>query len=110
MAVVKEAEFKKCGECGSRKRIGEEVRGCDVCKTEFGKDGVLLQIDIFRSVKSGADHIDCCSWRCVFEALPTVDCDHFVSLPYLHYDDAPEGARASDFFAALIGLSRLLTP
>lgn len=103
MAVVKEAVFETCDHCKSRKRVAEEVRGCDVCKSVFGKDGASLNFSVFKHDQSYADQVDCCSWKCVFQALQTVESDYFVSLPYLHYDanDTPEGARAEDFFAAL---------
>lgn len=106
MGIVKESEWKECGHCGSRKRVADEVRGCDVCKRVFDDDGPMLSADIFNKGDAGGSRVSCidaCSWTCALKALAKVECDYFVSLPYLHYDDdeTPEGARAQDFFEAI---------
>jgi hypothetical protein len=102
MGIIKEAEFATCGECGSRRRVADEVRGCDVCKKVFADEEPYLSADIFRKDTNGAERLDCCSWICAFNGLRSIETDYFVSLPYLHYDeDTPVGQRAIDFFEAL---------
>jgi hypothetical protein len=104
MGIVKEAEFETCDHCGSRKRLSDEVRGCDECGRVFPEDGAALNFTVFRNGEQRADQVDCCSWKCVFAALQKVRSDYFVSLPYFHYDaETPEGARAEDFFAFIRG-------
>lgn len=112
MAIVKEAEFKTCNECGQGHRISEEVRGCDVCNRVFPEEGVTLSCDVFYKGGDGdgVDRIDICSWTCALKALRAIERDCFVSLPPLYYDypnnpDTPEGARAEDFFAAIKAFS-----
>lgn len=102
MGILRQAEFDKCGECGTRKRISEEQRGCDVCKKVFGEDESYLSADIFRRDSEGSERIDCCSWSCALKGIASIKTDYFVSLPYLHFDeDTAKGQRASDFFAAI---------
>lgn len=102
MAILREAQWRECGECGLRKRIAEERRGCDVCKKIFADDEPYLSADIFSHDSNGADRLDACSWACALRGLAAIETDYFVSLPYLHYDsDTPMGQRAADFFAAI---------
>lgn len=109
--IVKEAVFETCNCCGWRKRVGDDVRGCDVCRKEFSeKEGPPLNFTVFRSQEKSED-IDCCSWLCALTALRNVESDYFVSLPYLYFDsDVPEGARAQDFFTAIEQLSQSVNP
>ena len=102
---LKDAEWKECPACDSRKRVADEVHGCDVCHKVFVEDESYLSVDIFRHETRSADKMDFCSWACALKGLATIETDYFVSLPYLHYDDMPEGQRASDFFAAIEALS-----
>lgn len=102
MGIIKETVFETCGACQQRRRVADEVRGCDVCKKVFGDNDPYLPLGVFNKDDRGSAQLDCCSWDCVFKVLPTIESDYFVSLPYLHYDyDTAKGQRASDFFAAL---------
>lgn len=93
MAIVKEARFETCDHCGSRKRLSDEVRGCDECGRVFGEDGAALNFTIFRKDDGRSKDVDCCSWKCVFPALLKAQSDYFISLPYLHLRGRNTGGR-----------------
>lgn len=74
---IKEAVYKKCGECGTRKEcVSQEVWGCD--------------------------HHQVCSWTCFAKLIKKIKTDHFISLPFLTFD-APniKGIMAKDFLKIL---------
>lgn len=100
MAILKEAVWETCSHCDSRKRISDAQRGCDTCKKIFADDEAFLQFTVF-SHDDDAYEVDSCSWNCALTALGKVETDYFVTMPMLHYDDMPEGARAQDFFTAI---------
>ena len=102
MSILKETEWQTCDECGLRKRVADEQRGCDVCKRVFDDQEPYLSSDIFRRGTNGADRLDFCSWTCALKGLAAVETDYFVSLPYLHYDkETPVKQRAEGFFRAV---------
>lgn len=90
---IKEAIYKK-EKREVRVLVSEAVYGCDECQKEITEDGNnihKLSISVFHTNKETPDSHDFCSWKCVFKFIPKIECDHFVSLPYLHYDeDTPE--------------------
>ena len=101
--IIKEREWNTCSCCGSRKLKSEEVYGCDECRKEIDlnqPDRAHLEAAVFHH-GSESKHLHFCSWRCVIKGLRKVKTDHFISLPFLLYDEAGKGLRARDFFALL---------
>lgn len=101
--LIKPAKFKKVKKMVSE-RISDDVYGCDECKKviDFNKKDVeYLEITVFNNdLDRDASRHQLCSWECVFNYLPKVESDYFVSLPYLNYDK--EGETSADaFFKAL---------
>ena len=73
---------------------------CDECGKSVGD--LHLRFSVFQKEgESDAQMVKCCSWRCLLRKLAAVRSDYFVVLPYLHFDDVPEGQRASDFWDAV---------
>lgn len=106
MAILREEQWRKCSECGTRKALVHDASyGCDGCGKPI--DALLEQSNIRRreylelSVHNweSSSRLQFCSWKCVIRGLRKVESDYFVVLPYLHYDDAAKGQRVSDFLA-----------
>ncbi len=97
--ILKEAEYERCGECRAGRLVTDAVLGCDNCEDAMdGVEQTPLEITIFNHVETGVEHdkslIFCC-WASVFKFLPTIENNHFVSLPTLNYDkDSTLGCRA----------------
>lgn len=90
-----EPVYSKCEACGCRgEMISNAETVCDNCSART--DDKYLNLIAFQHKSDEAREYDFCSWRCVFAKLPSISCDSFVSLPYLHYDegDGPTSARA----------------
>lgn len=103
MTVVKEAEYKSCGECGSKSLVSDEIHGCDTCKTEIDfndKDVEYLRLIVFQQ-EDNSEYFHFCSWKCVFEFLPRIKSNYFVDLPYLSYDSKDDKLSAKAFFEAV---------
>jgi hypothetical protein len=107
MKVIRKAVWHACSECGSRKQVQAEAFGCEACGkpidmalTPHGSHGYLEVTRFHLDCGRDADRLRFCSWACVFAVLPTIACDHFISLPFLLYDETQPGLRARDFFAA----------
>src|ERR1051325_4753170 len=100
---IQEREYEKCGTCGHNVRlVKEEEYGCNNCGkllyNERTHEAQYLDVTIHRHGNSSGERMEFCSWHCVVERLRMVECDYFISLPFLHFDDVPEGQRAQDFF------------
>lgn len=111
--IVKKAKYKKVRKLVTE-RISDDVYGCDHCKKEFKKEKDKKEINhlevtvFFNNSKlkkqnegSDTDRYQFCSWNCVGKFLPTIKCDYFISLPFLHFDKQTEGTMAKDFFKLL---------
>ena len=73
---------------------------CDECGKSVSD--LHLRFSVFQKEREpGAQTVNCCSWRCAFRQIAAVKSDYFADLPYLHFDDVPEGQRASDFWDAV---------
>ena len=73
---------------------------CDECGKVVGD--IHLRFSVFqKESKPGTHVVNCCSWRCAFRQIAAVKSNYFASLPYLYFDDVPEGQRASDFWDAV---------
>jgi hypothetical protein len=106
--IIRKAKYRKVKKLVTE-RVSEDVYGCDQCKKEFKDDENRLEITVFfsnaklKKQREGGD-TDCyqfCSWNCVGKFLPTIKCDYFISLPFLHFDKQTEGTMAKDFFKLL---------
>lgn len=101
--IIKEAEHHVCPTCDTRRRTAGEEYGCDECKKPINvgaPEREYLSATVFSMLDKSRD-LQFCSWRCALAGLSKVQCEHFISLPYLTYDTAQPGVRASDFFEAL---------
>ena len=73
---------------------------CDECGKSVGD--LHLRFSVFQKEgESDAQMVKCCSWRCAFRQIAAVKSNYFADLPYLHFDDVPEGQRVSDFWDAV---------
>ena len=106
--IVKKAKYKKVRKLVTE-RVSDDVYGCDHCKKEFKKGENNLEITVFftnsklkkQNEGGDTDRYQFCSWDCVCTFLPTIKCDYFISLPFLHFDKQSKGTTAQDFFKLL---------
>jgi len=101
--LIKEAKYKTC-KCGSRKIMSEATYGCDWCKQliDFNKDDrEYLEIKVFTQ-DHACKHLHLCSWRCVYDILPTIKSDYFIDVPFLTFDNNGK-LSAQEFFKVFYG-------
>src|SRR5688572_12698582 len=97
--IIKPAKFKKCRGCGSRKRLSDDVFGCDGCKKPIPDGAEYLEATVFNDGAAGnAGRITFCSWKCAMSAIRKVKSNYFVTLPYLHYDKPADSATSAAAF------------
>jgi hypothetical protein len=98
---IQPAVIETCACCGARKRISDEVYGCDECRAPMDMN-TRQSLDVTVHRHGGeAEHLRFCSWACCMAGLRKVRTDYFVSLPLLLYDDKTPGLRVEDFVAEL---------
>jgi len=99
---IKEAIYDGgCSKCGAGKTIvKDEVYGCDNCSktisSPYENQRNYLEIIVFYRDSRNPDHLQFCSWNCVFKFLGKIQktkfkCDYFVSLPLLKFDEYKPG-------------------
>ena len=70
--------------------VSDEVSGCDHCREEirdYPNEPSRLELTVFwHADRTESKHLHYCSWKCVLAALPKLQTDYFISLPYLYYD------------------------
>lgn len=101
--IIRQQEWKKCGECGRGELVKDRAYGCDNCQKEvdFQKNQSYLSATVFYH-DSEAEHLHLCSWSCALEKLRTVKTDYFIDLPMLMFDDdKADGCTAADFWKAI---------
>lgn len=82
--LVKKAVYEKVM-VEKNQLVSPNVYGCDCCEKEICQDDNKLKLTVFKHNDEGED-LEFCSWKCVFKYIPTINCDYFVSLPFLHFD------------------------
>ena len=106
MASIDKREYADCGECGRRKLVegtgGYNWYVCDGCGQEMNPNEPHnephLEASVHQESGDGAGYLHYCSWVCLAKHLPTVECEWFISLPYLKYDERkPENQSAAAF-------------
>lgn len=97
--IVKDAEFKVCECCGTRQRTAGPVLGCDYCQTPILLERGLTITVFFKEGEAVDYHF--CSWDCLLLKLPEIETDHFISLPYLSYDEDIPGQAVGGFWKAI---------
>lgn len=100
--IIKEAQYKTCGECPKRERVAEAEYGCDQCgrSLQYGAEHSVLEATVFQ-LDEQSYLLHFCSWLCALKKLPEVQTDYFISLPFLFYDQQDTGKGAEAFFAAI---------
>lgn len=102
--IIKEAEYKVCGECGRKSLINQAVHGCDYCAKEIEDTWLELTLFYF-DVVPGSNSISYryCSWKCLFYALECMDMTgvSFLDLPTITIDCPVSGATLDDFWEAM---------
>ncbi len=94
--LIKKAKFKRV-RSWERKRISDDLYGCDECKDEikdFPNESQRLEVKIFHRNHDLAESKHFCSWECVLKHLPKIKCDYFVDLPFMYFDE-PDGSKRS---------------
>lgn len=102
--LIQERKYRTCESCEARHLVSNEVYGCDTCRKKIDMNkpkADYLRANVFQNGGGGSEEIIACSWVCMAKALRKVKCDHFVSMPFLHYDGDAKGMQAKDFFALL---------
>ncbi len=105
--IIKEAKYDKDCACGAPgKKISDTRYGCDECNKQYGHDGFKHPLTVDIHIKSEIPHQtptrDFCSWECLLKSISEIgDCDSFMALPYLTFDDRGDGHMAADFFKAI---------
>lgn len=105
--LIKDTQYKKCGECSRTESISEPIYGCDTCKAEIdlnrssssGKGSGYLKVTVFHE-ESSTQNLEFCSWDCFFAKVPKIKSDYFMSLPYLMFDETDNKINAKGFFRA----------
>ena len=105
--IVKEAKYKICSKCKSRKLIKDEEHGCDWCKKiiNYNKNESSLNITVFHEGNT-TEHLHLCSWKCVYTILPTLKCNYFIDLPHLLFKGVKSGSSAAAFFKVFYQLDK----
>jgi len=101
--IIREREYKDCGECGRSELVKAEAFGCDNCQKEIDlhEDQSYLRSTVFFHNNETED-LRFCSWVCAIEKLQTVKTDNFIDLPMLTFDDdKADGCTAADFWKAI---------
>ncbi len=93
--------YETCPTCNRQELVAHETYGCEVCQRVLSGDGPYLEVTVFYNGDRDTDRLIYCSWEHVLAHLPSIQTDHFISLPYLSYDEVTPGIRARDFFVAL---------
>lgn len=87
--IIKQAKYKT-KMVKQRVMVSGEVNGCDCCREEirdYPNEPGRLEVTVFQHADSAEyKHLHYCSWKCVLAALPKLQTDYFISLPYLYYD------------------------
>ena len=108
--IIKEAVWEKCTTgCGNRTRVSDEEYGCDECEKEidFSNHESYLDITVFREdSEKRNENLHFCSWKCLFKKLPTIECDHFINIPYITFDGPDNKTDANAFFEAIEAFKR----
>ena len=102
--IIKDREYTTCPTCGLRKLVIDEVYGCDWCKREINlpQNEEYLRMTVFYTPSlDETENLQFCSWLCCFRKLREIQCEYFVDLPCLNFDQQPEGLRIEDFWAAI---------
>lgn len=96
--LLRERKYNTCTSCKQHTTMAcDESYGCDQCrkKIDMQKNGIeYLEATVFNH-DDQTTRLQFCSWKCCLKKLKTVKCDHFVNLPFLHYDG---GILAKEFF------------
>lgn len=95
--LTKSGHTETCGHCNQSRYVGEDKYSCDQCGAEVSGH---FQMTVFFNDKD-AEKTHFCNWRCLLAKLPAVECDSFIDLPYLQFDEADAGQGAADFFEAM---------
>lgn len=68
--------------------ISDEVHGCDECRKEIDRDKEdgSLRMTVFYQNNKDSSYLHFCSWKCVLNHLPKIECDYFIDLPYVSFD------------------------
>lgn len=83
-AVYEEIEKKV------RTKVSEDIYGCDHCEVTIDmndRDSRVLGLDVFTHTGGDTEKLIFCSWPCVLQHLPTIECDYFISLPFVSFDE-----------------------
>ena len=92
---------KTCKSCKQTVKQQEVKFYCDQCKKELkirgGKKYGCLDATVFYD-DDATKRLDFCSWKCCLIKIKEIQCNHFISLPFLLYDCNEKGLRAKDFF------------
>lgn len=91
---------ENCDKCGHYvKTIQHAAEGCDWCEKEMDMENESpLNYTIFYNNTDKTKHMHFCSWKCVFFSLKKEKCDHFISLPFLSFEENDKGRTVKDFF------------
>ena len=81
--------------------VSEAVHGCDECMAAIGKEN-RLEMTVFRNSEDHAERLHFCSWDCVLAHIPKVKTDHFISLPFVHFDADEESKCGSNQLIKLL--------
>lgn len=113
MASIDKREWKNCGECNWRMIVpgtdGYNWYVCDCCGKEMNPNEPhnerTLEVTVFRQndpdfPKNDRQHY--CSWACLTKHLPTVDCDYFMGLPNLMYDERTQDGQGPESLFRLL--------
>ena len=95
--IIKKARYRS-KMVKQKVRVSDDVYGCDHCSKEiksFPNESGRLEVTVFKR-EHRVEHYHLCSWKCVLKFLPSIKSDHFVTLPYLYYDEITKGRTAKD--------------
>lgn len=71
----------------------ESITRCDECFNHFTD---VLEVEAFGEEKN--EHLDFCSWSCLFKHLPKITGAYHVTLPGLDFDETKPGLTVGDFW------------
>lgn len=97
--IVSEEVCNKCNHVTQRHEYELYCDNCDEKLSHHTNDEHgFLSINIFsQDPDELSEDMEFCSWKCCLERLKTIDCNYFITLPHLLYDEQKKGFRAKDF-------------
>lgn len=94
LMIIQEAKYEEVTETYTV-RVSEPVHGCDNCGKAI--QGRALGITVFAKETDDNRSLEFCSWRCTLMFIPKIECEFFIDLPFLIYNNEEGDSNSKEF-------------